>query len=107
MSLYSDYLHEMGWGIVETDIGFATYKITGLTCYIQDVYIKPEYRSSKVSYAFADEITKHAQQAGCTLLTGTVDCTSPNWQKTRTYVLRYGFKITTEKQEYLVFSKEI
>jgi len=107
VSLYADYLQEMGWGIVESPRGFATYKITGPSCYIQDVYVKPKHRKFECATNFGDIIADIARSAGCNELTCTVDATNPGWQGRREFLLKYGFKIITEKQEYLVFSKEI
>lgn len=107
MSLYSEYLHEMGWGLVESPRGFATYRITGPECYIQDVYVQPEHRKEKVATYMWDVIAARARAQGCTRLICTVDPTNPGWLGRKEFITKYGFKTVTETQQYIAFQKDL
>ena len=81
MSLYADYIKEReNKSIVESEKGFATYKIfDNGECYLQDLYVAPEFRKTGIATEMADEVVKIAKDKGCSILLGSVsmDGTEP------------------------------
>lgn len=73
-SLYAQYIKEReNKDIVESDKGFATYQIfDNGECYIQDIFVAPEFRSQKVSYDMEKEISHIAKEKNCHSLIGSV-----------------------------------
>ena len=108
MSMYREYLEELGSrDIVESENGFATYLITGKECYIEDIYVKKEFRKTKEASKLADKIVKIAKEKGCTLLTGSVVPTANNSTRSLKVLLGYGFKLHSANDNFIVFSKEL
>ena len=68
------YIQEReGKEIVESEKGFATYIIyPNGECYIQDIFVAPEFRSSKISLEMEEQIKNIAKENGCTKLIGSV-----------------------------------
>jgi len=108
MSLYAEYIAEReGKGIVENDHGFVSYKIKGDECYLADIYISPEFRKEGIGAAFADEITKKAKEKGCKFLTGTVTPSLAGASTSLLAQLKYGFKLHSSHEDFIILKKEI
>jgi ribosomal protein S18 acetylase RimI-like enzyme len=106
--LYSNYIKEReGFSIVESDRGFATYKIQGNECYIRDIYVLPLYRNTKLASDMADEITSIAKTSRCKYLLGSVDQRANNYDTNIKVLKSYGFKFLKEQNSLIIFSKEI
>lgn len=108
MSLYADYLNELGVRqIIEIESGFATYKITGNECYIIDIYVRPESRKLNLAASLADMIAEKAKEAGCTYLLGSVDLNSKKCSESLKVLLAYGFKLAKCEPQGIYLVKEI
>lgn len=109
MSMYADYVKETrGIESLETDFGFATYIIRAGECYIEDIYVKPQFRKDRVGAEMADKIRAIAKEQGCKLLTGTVNCLFHKDPSTSAKVLlAYGFKISKVVNDVIFFKMEI
>lgn len=108
MSLYSDYLKETGnKGILETELGFATYHLLGSECYIEDIYIIPSHRKNKVASELAFEIEQIAKTAGCKYLTGSVNTAIKNPTSSMKVLLAYGFKFLRSEPKIIWFVKDL
>lgn len=108
MSLYSDYLNEIGnKEIVEHDYGFATYLISGAECYVDDIYVRPEDRKTKKGLELANELTTIAKGRGCTYLLGTVNMRIKDPTSSVKNLLSYGFKLVKSSETMLMFTKEL
>jgi len=95
MSLYSQYIKEReDKDIIETDKGFATFKIfDNGECYLQDIYIIPEYRKTHLATEMANRVSDIAREHGCKLLVGSV-CTDDKYATRNMKVfLSYGMEI--------------
>ncbi len=67
MSLYAEYLKERTYDeIIETDEGFATYRVIeeGKAVYIVDIYVTPEARKAGLASKLADQIAEIANSRG-------------------------------------------
>lgn len=107
-SLYSKYIKErLNKKIIETDRGFATFIINGKECYIEDIYVTPEYRQSGEASKMADEITKIALNSDCSYLIGSVAPVANNSTDSLKVLLSYGFKLHSIKNELIVLVKNI
>lgn len=108
MSLYGDYILEReGREIVESEHGFASYKIMGSECYIQEIYVVPEMRTTKIASQMADKIAELAKEKGCKYLTGSV-CPTMNGATTSLRVLlSYGFKLAKSEENLIWMIKEL
>jgi ribosomal protein S18 acetylase RimI-like enzyme len=108
MSLFGEYIQEtQGREIIEVDYGFATYIITGTQVYIEDIYIRPEFRKSAYASKLADKVKERAMAQGCTDMVGTVNCTFKDPTTALKALLGYGFKIHKVVQDVIVMKMEI
>ena len=107
--LYKTYLEELhpGKSLIETEAGFVVYWLRGKECYIEDVYVKPEFRKAGVSKLFSDEVAKVARQHDCTFLSGTVVPTAKNSTTSLKMMLSSGFKLHSAEQNLIIFTKEL
>lgn len=109
MSLYSNYIFEKtDKTIIETEKGFITYSFTdGKTCYIQDIYILPDFRKSNEATKLADRVTEIAKKYGCTKLIGSVIPSAKNSTDSVKVLLAYGMSLDSSTNDFILFSKEI
>lgn len=107
-SLYSRYIKEReDYETIETSYGFATYKITGDSCYLRDLYVSQSRRRTKVATQFCDLIKKIARDAKCKTLMTTVAPSANGASESMKAVLHYGFKIVMSGQDYIIFKMDI
>jgi len=106
---YKEYIQEtQRCKILETNYGFATYKIEGSLCYIIDVYVHPEERSQKLSHELADTIVQEAREMGCSQLLTTVNMSNSQENRENIYaILNYGFNLIRSNEHALYFMKRI
>lgn len=110
MSLYGQYIQEReNKGIVESEHGFATYKLFPdlQECYIEDIYVVPEQRKSDLATDMADEISNVAKSKGYKFLTGSVVPSNNNSTASLKVLLAYGFKLLRSETNLIYFIKEL
>lgn len=108
MSLYGDYILEReNQGIVESEYGFATYQVSGHECYIKDIYVIPEMRTSGLASKMADKIAGLAKEKGCTYLSGSVCPSTNNSTSSLKVLLAYGFKLAKSDVNMIWLIKEL
>jgi GNAT superfamily N-acetyltransferase len=108
--MFDLYAEERGFGprvLHIPEIGFATYHLHEDECYIEDIFIMPEHRRSKIGTDIADSITEIAKKNGCSLLTGSVAPNANGAEISRKALLSYGFKLFESSEELEKYSKEI
>lgn len=106
--MYGEYILEReGKNILESDKGFATYFYLGDKCYIENIYVKQEFRKDGEASRLANEISNIAKEKGCTKLIGTV-CPSVNGStESLKVLLAYGFKLDSATTNFIALFKEI
>lgn len=112
MSMYGDYVRErLGDEILEFAYGFATFRFIeqdGVPCvYIVDIYVKPEFRKSKVASEMADQIVLMGKNKECKMLLGTVSPRARNATDSLKVLLGYGMVLHSCSSEVIIFKKEI
>ena len=109
MSMYGDYIKErLGDEIYETEQGFATYRfLDEKTVYIVDVYIKPDFRRSRAASNIGDTIVELSKKQGATKLIGTVTPSAKGSTESMRFLLNYGMRIQSAKENLIVLEKEI
>lgn len=108
MSLYADYVTERThFEIIEKDYGFITYSIEQNICYIQDLYILPDLRQTKLASSLANEVMEIAKTKSCKHLMGTVSPKSKEPETSIKVLLAYGMKLHSSNDQLIIFTKEI
>lgn len=112
MSTYAEYVRErLGDEILEGERGFLTYRFLkdGDTdsVYIVELYVRPDYRRTKVASEMADQIVEYARSKGCKRLLGTVNPSAKNATDSLKVLLGYGMTLYRCDKDVIVFRKEI
>lgn len=108
MSMYGDYINEReGKSIIENEKGFATFKINGEICYIEDIYIEPYSRQKHAASDLADKVVEYAKEHGCKTLLGSVNPATNNATISLKVLLGYGMKLQGINHNLIWFYKEI
>lgn len=109
MSLYRSYIEEKtNKSIIETEHGFITYGFPDpKTCYIQDLYIVPDYRKSHAATVLADQVIVIAKEKGCTRLLGSVIPSTKNSTDSIRVLLAYGMDLDSSSNDFILFSRSI
>lgn len=108
MSMFSDYIRERGKkNIIENDKGFATYILSGDSCYIEDIYIVPEHRHSGEAARIADVISGVAKASGCRFLLGSVVPSAHGSTDSCKVLFAYGLRLVSATNDLIWFRKEI
>jgi len=106
--VYREWLEEyQGVNIIETKYGFCTYRISGETVHVPDVYILPEHRGAKHSFELFDRAAELGRKAGCKHITGVVQMNNPTREGSMMLLLKYGAKILEAGPEQIYFYKEL
>lgn len=112
MKMYADYLKErLGDEIVLRDEGFATYRFVDdcgtPAVYIVDIYVRPDFRKTKIASEMADSIANIAKEKGYHRLIGSVDSTAKTATDSIKVLLAYGMQFHRQAPGGLIFKKEI
>jgi GNAT superfamily N-acetyltransferase len=107
-SNYALYIMEReGKHILEDEKGFATYLFTASHCYIEDIYVRPEYRKSNVASSYADQISQIARKKGYTKLLGSVCPQAFGAAASTRVLLAYGFELLSSEKNIIYFEKSL
>lgn len=106
--MWAEYLKEReDFESVQTEHGFATYKVFGTECYLRDIYVKPEHRRSGETYRLSEMVKQKAIEAGCQYLSGSVCLSAKDPSRSIKTVLANGFEVLKYDRELLWFVKKI
>lgn len=107
-SNYARYIREReGKHIVEDEYGFATYVYLNEHCYIEDIFVRREFRTQGHASRYADQIAAEAKEKGFTKLLGSV-CPNAKGADASLRVLQaYGFRLISSDKNLIYLEKEI
>ena len=94
MSLWSEYREERNEAkFIEKENGFASYSIHNDECYLQDIYVRPEFRKTGLAKELADEVCKKAIEGNCKRLIGSVVVGTRGDSLNLRLLLEHGMKL--------------
>ena len=111
--MYLDYMREKtDKKILEIkDEGFAVYEYTTLdgkpAVYIEDIYIIPKLRQTRLASKMSDIIYAEAKELGCTIALGSVHTNIKGATTSMKVLLAHGMKLLKSDNELIWFYKEI
>ena len=100
MNMFANYLKERlnKKVVVEPGKGFAVYLFNeDNDCYIEEIYVEPEFRKSKVASDMANKIEFIARDHGSKMLLGSVAPSANNSTISLQVLLGYGFKLLSSQ----------
>lgn len=108
MSLYAEYIKELsGKHIIESEKGFCSYSITEDKCYLEEIYVRPEFRGQNISNKMCNEIINIAKELGCKKFFGTVIPSANNSTISLKMLISNGFKLENSFNNLIVFVKDL
>ena len=96
-----------GKEIVESEKGFATYYYLNDGCYVQDIFVKNEFRKQNVAKEMLDEISNIAKSQGYNKLYGSVVPSTKGSTLSLKLSLEYGFQLDSSINNFIVLTKDI
>lgn len=105
--MYREFFEELGTKVIETEYGWANYLYTGESCYVENVYIKPEFRKKGMASAIVDTIAKMAKENGCSNLLTTTNTKKDGVERSIQVILSYGFKYLRSDEGSIWYYKEL
>jgi GNAT superfamily N-acetyltransferase len=107
-SLYAQYLEELEGGVViEHDYGFATCKIYDNDFYLEDIYVVPEKRDTKLGSELYYQSAALAKELGYKRVLGSIVPSRSNSTRMMHVMLGMGFKIHSSQNDIVFLYKEI
>ena len=108
IDMYEQYIKEReGAKLYKDERGFFTYRIDYSTFQVNDLFVLPEYRSTKASKEFAKKIDDLAVEHRCEKIFCTTCTDANNWQKSEHYILKNGYEFITEIGNMKYYVKEL
>jgi predicted GNAT family acetyltransferase len=108
MTLYGQYISEReDKHIVESSRGFLTYSFTNNAVYIQDLYVKPEFRKTGEAAKMADKVARLAIDKGYIKMIGSVVPSTKGSTSSMKVLLAYGFELDSSADNFIVFKKDL
>lgn len=107
-SIYAQYAKERaGRETIESEFGFATYTIYKDHVYIEDVFIVPEHRKSKICIGYVNDICKLAKKSGVDKVVTSVSPLARGATVSIKVILALGFELLNSTNDLIYFSKRI
>ena len=108
MSLYSEYLNEVySKNVLEDQISMVIWSMDDGVFYIEDIYIKPEFRSNGIGREIVDSLVIIAKENGCNKLLGSISLLCAHKEENMRKFLKYGFKISSVGSNIIFLMKDI
>lgn len=108
--MYADYLKErLGKILVQKATGFFIVSYRGDALYLEDIYIKPEFRHTGEAQRFSDECYQMALKLKLKFLIGSVNIDAKGAEYSARIILENGFKFheMDEKENMIYFKKPV
>lgn len=107
MSDWGDYFKSKGYIVIETEKGFMTAILHKDVCMVDNFYVRPEYRGTRVALRLTEKVISEAERAGCIHFTAEVYKSDPLYK----YIVRlhahFGMSVIEDTPYKTITSKRI
>lgn len=91
--IFLDYLKEVEeFEILNHETAFVAYRVVGEECYIGHMFVRPEYRGSKVAIQLVEKMRGICEKKGATFFSAMVDTSYPGATFRLQSFIHFGFK---------------
>ena len=105
MSLYSEYIKESkGNTVVEDEMGFYEYSLKEECLYVENIYIKEEFRGSKNMFNYMIQMAEIAKAFDLHQLTGVVNVKHLNANYLMGLYLKNGGNVMLAQNDNIYFT---
>lgn len=93
-TLFAQYIKErLNQEVIENESGFIIYNINGKSCFLAEMYIKPDSRKSGLFIELLNELKELAVENDCEHITATIHQYDKGATNSLSSAFKYGFKI--------------
>lgn len=108
MSLWPEYKKAvLGTETLEDEKGLISFNIMEPVCYIDVIYVRPEFREQRIAAQMADTVSEIARGRGCTDLHCQVWLGAKDPNLSLKVILAYGFKLIGAENNRILLSKSL
>jgi ribosomal protein S18 acetylase RimI-like enzyme len=108
MSLYADYVSEIrDLQVIEKDYGYITYNVQQDSVYIEELFIAKSHRQSGLGQELGHMVESFARERGFKKLLCTVVPTNKGSTYALSCYLKYGFKLDSATNNFILLVKEL
>jgi ribosomal protein S18 acetylase RimI-like enzyme len=108
MSLYSEYISELrDLQIIEKDYGYITYNFQQDAVYIEELFIRKDFRHSGLGQELGSTVEQIAREKGMKKLLCTVIPTNKNSTYAIASYIKWGFKLDSSTNNFILLTKDI
>lgn len=105
-SNYGLYLEELeDIEILESNRGFASYKIKGDELWIYDVFVRPDYRGCGIAKRYFEELEDVAKKNDCKYIKTLTNTNNNGWEKSTKMLTDYGYEPFKTLEDGTIFLK--
>lgn len=106
--MYLDYVRDrLGKDGVEMEEGFAIWQFIGDAIYLEDIYVKPEFRKNHCATMIADYVAQVGRTEKKVYMLGTVLPTATGATESLKVLLAYGMRLLKIEDGLIWFYKEL
>lgn len=106
-SLFADYCREKGMIVVENDKGFMSANVYQKTCMVDNFYVAPAYRGTRVAFKLTLAVIKEAQARGCNVFCAEIYKIDPLYSYSLRLHRHFGMEPVEDTQYKTVTAKSI
>lgn len=107
-TLYAKYIKDReGLEILEDELSFIIYKISGEECFIRNMCIENNARGSGKCREIIDRLSEIAGKAKCKYVSANIDLKDPGHDHTLLASLHLGFRTVRANDDVLLIIKEL
>lgn len=107
-TLYAKLIAERANGkVIEDEFGFLTYRCDGSECFLIDIYVVPEKRSSGHGRSLIDRLVEAAKDSGAFIISSNVYLSDPGATNTLLAAIMVGFRVASANAGVLFLTKEV
>ena len=107
--MYFDYIKERrpDCRVLKHDFGFAIYSFTNDAVYIEEIYVKPDFRKENIASQLSETIQQEALGLGYKKLLGSVSASAEGSTDSIRVLLSHGMSLLSSQDDLIWFSKEL
>lgn len=102
--MYAKYIKEReGKEIIEDEYGYATFAMFPDHCYVEDVFVLPEFRKSGYASGYIDKVCEIMKTRNIRKIFVSVDPRANGSTESMKIILAYGFKLHASETNMIYF----
>jgi len=102
-----EYWLEKGFEVIENDYGFVVLAFHENSCLVQDFYVRPSFRGTKIAFKLINEAVKLAKEKGCMLFCAEVYKSDPAYHYNVRLQRHFGMSIIEDTPYKTVTAKQL